>query len=98
MSLIKDQGIPYLMLVLYNVLKGIDILYPPFPFTNVVNFSLNGFYPLNGFYLFFFAIKQKETYVKLSESVIMTGNMFMDGCHSSVELPKDKLPEHLRYW
>lgn len=80
------------MLVLYDVLKVIDILSPPpFPFTNVVHFSLNGFF-------FFFAIKQKETYVKLSESVIMTGNMFMDGCHSSVELPKDKLPEHLRYW
>lgn len=43
-------------------------------------------------------IKQKKTYVKLSESVIMTGNMFMEGCQSSAIIPRDRLPAHLHYW
>ncbi|XP_061183645.1 mitochondrial intermediate peptidase-like [Saccostrea echinata] len=40
---------------------------------------------------------KKKKYVKLSENVIMTGNMFMQGCQSSAIIPKDRLPEHLRY-
>ncbi|XP_056004415.1 mitochondrial intermediate peptidase-like [Ostrea edulis] len=40
---------------------------------------------------------KKKTYVKLSESVIMTGNMFMEGCQSSAIIPRDRLPAHLHY-